>query len=199
MIDTYTSQNHRDFNSRYSHTYGWLVKKETKTLVYLHEGNEQNLVFTIGDSPYYTAKIDSGVLFEFIPIKRGWFNTKNNSVILERVPNRQWKRGICEGNTQALQFGKYGLSNINLDYFLLSEIFVNTTLITNTFVLNRIKNKLPVVLNNFFALDTNNSLYFYSLPIGKIENSTITLSNTMCEQELKDCIRDLNLNWSVKS
>lgn len=198
MQDTYTSSNHRDFNARYSHTYGWLVKNNTKLLVYLLEGDNDYLSFRTDTTHVYRANINAGTIFEFIPIKQGWFNSSDNQVVfLQRIPARQWKRGICSENTRASILASYPHST-DLDYKLLYSLLVNPINITKDFIVNNVNNGLPVALSNYFAISNKQEVYFYHQNIGVFSKNTIVLNDNLVLQELSDCVNRLNLNWTIK-
>jgi hypothetical protein len=199
MRDTYTSENHRDFNARYAYTFGWLVQGDKQSLVHLQEGDEECFKFTKGTTQTYTAYIDGGAIFEFIPIKMGWFNANDGHIIfLERHPARQWKRGICTENTWAYIHTPWGIVAERVSYQLLESIFVNPIKVDKELILNKVNASLPVALSQHFAV-ANRAVYLYKTIIATIDNNVITMRNDIVKQELSDCIRRLGLDWSIKS
>lgn len=197
MRDTYTSENHRDFNARYAHTYGWLIQGQRRSLVFMEDGDEERFLFTAGTLQTYTAYIDGGAVFEFIPVKMGWFNSKDGEIVfLERHPARQWKRGICADNTWAYKYTPYGVTAERISYQLLASIFTTPIEVNKDFVVAKVEAKLPVALSQHFAI-ADGDIYFFKTPIGSMKNNIITLSNTTVKQELSDCIRRMGLPWSI--
>lgn len=198
MRDSYTSENHRDFNARYAHTYGWLIQGDKRSLVFMEEGDEERFTFTTGGLQRYTAYIDGGAVFEFIPIKMGWFNASDGRIIfLERHPARQWKRGICGDNTWAYSYASWGgIGAERVTYELLKSIFVDAPVITNLDIIAKTISKQPVALSQHFAL-ANGNVFFYKTSVGAFNNGQIKLTNTIMQQELSDCIRRSGLPWSI--
>ncbi len=198
MRDTYTSKNHRDFNARYAGTYGWLVQGGNHSLVYMIEGNEEFFTFNMGTSQTYKAYINGGAVFEFIPIKMGWFNTNDGEVVfLERHPARQWKRGICESNTWVFTMSTDGLYNSQLNYKRLASIYINPINVTKDFIVARRNVNAPVALSEHFSVSSVGEVYFYKAPVGIFNRDKIDLHVDAVKQELSDCIRRLELPWSV--
>ncbi len=198
MRDTYTSENHRDFNARYAGTYGWLVQGGNRSLVHMIEGNDEFFTFNMGTSQTYKAYIDGGAVFEFIPIKMGWFNTNDGEVcFLERHPARQWKRGICESNTWVIAMRTYGLHGSQLNYKKLASIYLNPINTTKDYILARRNANTPVALSQHFSVSAVGEVYFYKTPVGVCNKDQIDLHVDAVKQELSDCIRRLELPWSV--
>ena len=196
MRDTYTSENHRDFNARYSHTYGWLIQGDRRNLVYMLEGDEERFTFTTGAAQTYTAYINGGAVFEFIPIKMGWFNASDGRIIfLERHPARQWKRGICGDNTWAYTYTSDwgGIGAERITYDLLKSIFVTPFTID---VVSKVTANQPVAISQHFAI-ANGRVFFYKTQVGVYNQGQIKLTNTIMQQELSDCIRRKGLPWSI--
>lgn len=197
MRDTYTSENHRDFNARYANTFGWLIQGSRQNLVQMLDGDAERFLFTMGTAQTYTAYIDGGAVFEFIPVKMGWFNTKDgNIVFLERHPARQWKRGICQDNTWAYKWESYGVVAERITYQLLESIFVSPITTTKEYILEKIEARKPVAISQHFAI-ANGYVYFFKNTIGTMKDNTIKLNNSNIKQELSDCIRRLGLEWSI--
>lgn len=207
MIDTPTSNNHRDFNARYSGTFGFLhTDQGSKILVRVGTVNQQKVHFTDIKGQDYFALLDKNVMFEFIPVNRGYYNTRSGTVLLMRVPARQWHRGICTSNTKCLVETYTGnLGNINgTDHFfsVLHDVFVEPLQDTK-FCFDRWKEgaRHGVALSKFFYLDTKRNLQFLNSRVGIYDRETnkLILTNTLVEQEVKDVVRRLNLDIEVQN
>jgi hypothetical protein len=195
MLDTYTTNNHTDFNARYSNTYGWMLPDGVggrKVFVYLKEVDGLYLYFTTGSSMVYNAKIDQGVMFNFIPVDRGWFTTQGGSVLfLQRVPERQWKRGISPNNTRITNIE--GMFSEKLSYTLLEAIFSNEGTIMPY------KKGSPFRISKHFAISSHQNVYFYNQHIGYLVDDTLEIGKQhLVEQELSDAINRNNLTFKVK-
>lgn len=198
MLDSLTSENHRDFAQRYSGTFGWFLGDNgKKTLVAVGETNSQQVQFAdVKGAPYF-ANADAGVQFEFIPVDRGFFNAKDTTYLLERVPQRQWHRGIHTANTRSYvpAGGMWVQARLNIK--MLSDIFVDGVSLQT-----RLKEFVSgecdtVALSKHFAV-TNGVVYFYSRKIGNYKDKVITLDSDLVKQEVCDVLRRNNIVWEVK-
>lgn len=196
MKATYTRYNARDFIQRYVDTYGWLLRDEgSRKFVHITRAEEGRLYYeTDGTSEYYATQ-DRGQVFEFIPVKKGWFNTSNGeAVLLSRVPARQWKRGISGSNTdiRRLVNGEFLLQRF-VDYKELSSIF------NDDFNKNNYPAKFDIgAISKHFCIDKNNQLWFYDSNVGKLEADTFILDNNIIEQELRDLIKRRGWKFNVQ-
>lgn len=184
MKATYTRYNARDFIQRYVDTYGWLLRDNgTRKFVHIKQAEEGRLYYETDGSADFYALQDRGQIFEFIPVNKGWFNGTDGPVFLNRVPARQWKRGISGSNTEIQKFKNKILINYILNYTELSKVFNDDFNIKNypdTFK--------PGALSKHFCL-VNNNLWFYDTVIGILEGTTFKLFNDIVSQELKDLIK----------
>lgn len=182
MLDTLTRENLRDFDARYSNTFGWLHQEGgVKRLCQLLHVEDEVIYFKFGGRPNFHARVDSGVTFEFIPVDRGWFNTVDHGpLLLQRVPARQWKRGISVNNTQVQN--QY-MEHVAVNYKLLSSVFEGPTVDVGSKIGNE-----AVALSKHFCLTEGGSLYFYSFCIGQCIKNKIALYNSLVKQELQDLI-----------
>ena len=190
MKETLTRHNYRDFNQRYTGTYGWLLNTDgTKRLVYISNVTDRQATFKTNDGFDYHVTIDSDMWFEFIPVNRAWFNsTDGESYLLQRVPNRQWRRGISDANTSIVKLNT--LRSIQPSWELINGIFGPG---------DRYPNKFPKfgALSKHFALHKNGSLFFYLNNIGQVKDGVIKLMNSYVYQELQDLIKRKNFDVTV--
>lgn len=188
MLDTFNSSNHRDFGPRYANTFGWLVdeKSGTKKLIQITEVQTDRVFFKTNTSQVYHANLDSSVVFEFIQVKQGWFNsTDGESYLLSRSPARQWKRGISNSNTTVQRLRDS--CGLDVSYKLLDQLKWEEDGY----------NQAEGAISKHFAICPAGSFYFYSQIIGKVKEKTITLYTRLVHQELTDLIRRKNLSFEV--
>lgn len=191
MRATLTFRNHQDFRARYSGTYGWYIKDNTRKLVQI-TNSDRNFVFFSDDSDFeFNAKVDSGINFEFIPVDKGWFNGVSGQVyFLCRHPARQWKRGIHVDNTLVYQINQMNF-NIGVSYSVLSDIFIDN------FDNWGKKEVPPYAISKQFAIDANRNVWFYNVIVGKVKDDVITLETPLVLQELTDVLKRKNFNYKV--
>ena len=189
MRDTPTTLDREGWRQRYRNSYGFLVNKdETKTLCYINDVTQTEVRFTTPQGGGFFAYHDRGIVFEFLPITRGWFFTTTYGwVLLTRVPARQWNRGICETNTRVDHLDKRGkFTQIPLTLEILEDVFIK-------------KPKAPSGSSNGVVfLITADTVYFYSQKVGSVKEQTITLFSELVRQELSDFIRRQGFTYKVE-
>jgi hypothetical protein len=140
----------------------------------------------------YSSRINSGVEFQFIPVNRGWFSSTSGEVyFLQRVPERQWKRGISQNNTRITNID--GMYSEKIGYNLLASIFNLKETITY-------QAGKPFCISKHFAISQKGIVYFYTTRVGAIKDNIITIGtehNVL--QELNDAINRNKLPFKVKA
>jgi hypothetical protein len=199
MLDTFDSDNRRDFGARYINTYGFLKSDDEKHLVYLEDISDTSVYFRTDDCGIlFHAKIDAGVVFEFIQSRRGFYLTNEGEIFyIERVPARQWKRGIARSNTQLMRFNSGAFEGMKLSLKLLGAVLSAT----EQDLAKRQRDASSKVFSRFFAC-SKDTLYFFTKACGKVDhtNRVITLgpNGEMLMQELSDTIRRNAFEYTVR-
>ncbi len=189
MRDTLTTNNFRDFRQRYEGTIGFFHNDLRKILVRMTSVSDRKASFEDSKGNEFFAYTDSGVEFEFIPVDKGFYNTFAGAVLLQRVPERQWHRGISPTNTQAAFLYKDTFLPKAVDIDLISDIFEDAVSIDKAMG-DFLSGKLPsLALSKHFAV-TNNNFYFYNKVVGTVSKTReIKLSSNAIEQEVQDLLR----------
>lgn len=124
MFEKFMSVNARDFSQRYQGTYGFFKREDKKTLVRLVNVNVDRgqVEFIDAKSIPYQLNQNSteDVGFEFLPPKSSWHNTSMGALLVRRIPQRQYSRGICDANTSIQQIG---MRAVPVEFKTLSAIF----------------------------------------------------------------------------
>ena len=193
MKEEVVSHSYRDFQQRYLGTFGWCEKPDgTSILVQVSKVTAEKVGFVDEKGGEYWALSDVGNVFSFLPVQRGLYYYDGSIIYLQRVPARQYKRGICLENTSVNDLTENFRRDVSHD--LLQKVFGEQENPT----LEKFK-ELPtrdVLLNNMFAI-IRNIVYLYDNAIGTYNVGRITLSNKLFKQELDDVIRDTRLNLFV--
>lgn len=194
MIDSLTSDNRRDFRQRYQGTFGWFLKANKIPLfVYVKTVTDSAVYFTDLSGHEWHANVDSDLKFEFIPVNHGFFNGALDVYYLERVPARQWQRGISAANTR-IWSGTRGWVGVEMK--TLAEIFVNPLSLNEALDLYLKGDRACVALSKHFAL-LKNQLCFYLRKIGVRDDHRIALTSSLVRQEFMDTIRRNSLPFQV--
>lgn len=188
MLDTLTQFNHRDFSARYLGTYGWLIndhpKNTDKRLVYISEVTSERANFTDINGGKYHAYAGKEVMFEFLPVDRGWFYGESGAMyMLKRLPARQWHRGICDSNTSVSLVSNLRMKAVNIGLPVLTDIFSDKKP-----PYQYVKGQ-SCILSKHFAL-IGATLYFLDKMVGYLNGTSITLDapGMLVKQELLDII-----------
>lgn len=192
MKESLTTDNAADFRQRYNGTIGWLTDDHgEKVLVHVTNVDTERVKFLDVSGTAYYANANKGVEFEFLPVKRAWYNTDESPVYLERVPARQFRRGIHRENT--LCYRMYdGLTPANIDIKVIHEINQPTSRV--------LKQGSAFALSSVFAVDALSRLYCFTGQIGVVDfaKKQITLSSDLFMQEVRDCVQRNKYDFAVK-
>lgn len=193
MKDTLTSFNQGDFHQRYAGTIGWLLRDDKRKLVYVSDVTREYVYFEDITGFRFNLKADSGIYFEFIPVDRGWFNAKSGKVyMLERHPARQWRRGVCPGNTYIYQLTTKLNARMGITLSHMSDIFED-----NDPTIPKNWSKYPLAISKHFAIGGDKTLYFYNRVIGKVDDTKLVLESDLFYQEVSDQVRRKELPFKV--
>lgn len=190
MLDSLTVNNFRDFSQRYQNTYGWYVDNQTnrKTFVHVVRVEPEAVHFQTDDKQTWIAYADRGVLFEFVPVKRGVYLTLDDAFYLERRPARQWNRGISPNNTNIYKYftGEWraapGLFTTYATIFNKqitpeASLHAHFTHGISRFLLNQ----------HFICLD--GILWFNMQKVGEYKEGVIRVTQDLVKQEIQDAVK----------
>lgn len=191
MLDTLKSNSWEDFRQRYNHTYCWLIRGPERQFVYIQAIDSERVKFTIGNGVVFTANADAGAVFEFIPVDRGWYNTVDGSILhMTRVPERQFRRGISEGNTL---LADESLFPVDLTYKRLHSVFSLPKQWDRKF-----EPGIPNALSKHFAyLPDSGKLMFHNVHIGDFATDGFKVDHNFL-QEVSDVFRRRNIEVAIK-
>lgn len=191
MKDSLTHENWRDFGPRYVDTYAFYQTSPEKkpTLVYITNSDEHSVSFQMTKGGFeYNAKRDSGTFFEFIQVDKQWvLGRSGKPYLMQRVPARQWRRGISRNNTSILSYNpKMGLDMEGVNFSTLGDIYCNEA--------KKEVCEFADVLSKHFLAVYDGPLLFYREPVGKVitkdTRRIIQLpSDSMVTQEVVDVLR----------
>lgn len=195
MKDTLTSLNHRDFNQRYSGTYGHLLQPgKSPLLVQMTNADSSQANFIDETKSNYLCRVDSGIIFEFLPLNRRVVPTPEDGVLfITRKPARMWKRGVCPDNTyiSELKSGKQQ----KIDFKILTVAYGNANYKESVSMFNR-SMRTTCCLDDKFSL-VSGKVYIYNHEIGKYNNGEITINDSLFKQELMDTIARNGYSFKV--
>ncbi len=188
MLEKFTSANAADFRQRYAQTYGWL-HSSTKRFVYVSDVERTVTHFEDVNGTPFNVKLDSALTFEFIPVTNGYYYGKDNKIYyLQRVPARQWRRGICDANTNILDINGF---NIAMNIKVLDNIF-GVDEQPYTFIADA-----ACALSRHFAITDDHEVKFRNRVIGKRDKNKLIV-DPIFYQEIVDTNRRLGFKFTVE-
>ena len=211
MFEKFISADAPDFRQRYQGTYGYFTHKGKRTLCRLDkistEGSRSFVEFSDRDGLKYLLHPDSeddSTGFEFLPPKSSYFNTKEGiPLLVNRVPARQYLRGICDRNTAI-----YNMRNKMqpVDFSTLVKLFEESVSIKDALAvaMKSEDGAAGVALNQAFALCIGTSIVkCFNQQIGVFDHKeglfTVALdSPELWGQEITDAFRRAKLNMIFK-
>ena len=189
MKATFNSHDTRDFIQRYVGTYGYFELEGKPDLpVWIETVDGNTLYFSDFDGNKYHTYADQNVSFKFQQVRRSYYIGKSGNIyLLERVPARQYQRGVSRSNTRCYRYGNGNWNPIRVDHTSMADIMFGGT-----------QCKHGIKLSETFAL-LDNVLWLYTSAIGVSDGATIQIMNgwTKFRQEVSDAIRDSKLNYKV--
>jgi hypothetical protein len=199
MLDSPTSFNVEDFRQRYRNTYGFLQRPgKPNLMVFIKETGAQVTFLDVSGNEFY-ANLNQGVTFEFLPIIRGWHNTRLGPRYFMRIPERQYHRGISRGNTAVYRLtgGDEQFASQSLELALLEDVFV---LKPASSIVDYQAGKTNHFIPNKYFLLTDKTLFMYDRKIGTVQQRRkILLEDSVFKQEVSDFVRRQSLPLEVVS
>jgi hypothetical protein len=126
MFEKFMSENAADFRQRYEGTYGFYRGEDGKKLLAKLVSIRDTVSFLDSRGMAYSLRPNEtdNIGFEFLPPKSGYHNTPKGTLLVTRVPARQFQRGISGKNVTITLLSEVGLSAVRVDFPMLEAIFL---------------------------------------------------------------------------
>jgi len=126
MFEKFLSASSGDFRQRYEGTYGYYKDdKGNRLLAWLTAITDRTCMFTDARGLEYKLNVDTqkDIGFEFLPPKAGYFNTDRGAMLVQRIAQRQFQRGVSGKNISInlLEHGR--LIGQRVDFPLIERIY----------------------------------------------------------------------------
>jgi hypothetical protein len=170
VFEKFLSINEADFRQRYEGTYGFYRNEDgKKMLVQLSRINrgECHFVDIRGVDYYIKADSEKNVGFEFIPPRSSYYNTDTAyALLVKRVAERQFHRGIYNRNTSITSLGKSGFfAALPINFETLEKVYLKAFSYRDAF--QKWNDKVSVAISPQFALCIPTSgVYIWEKKIG---------------------------------
>lgn len=201
MIEVVTRERAPEMAQRYQGTYGFLKTPAGKKIlvdILNVDGRYTEVKDTKGNN--YTLASDTGCELEFTQVPSQWFQPdKQHIAYVTRRPERQYKRGICAGNTAIYtpRLGRQTLFVVDTTQERIDALFNPSEDNARAF-----RSVIPShcgLWGKFFAWADGN-VFVKDMYIGTVdhEDKSIKLENSLFAQELRDALNRTNCSYSVK-
>lgn len=160
----------------------------TETEIHGKDEDDNTFILYLDEDAPYTL--------DYILPSRAVFNYKSTAYMLQRVPARQYQRGLSAGNTRVIEIPSGARRDFN---FQMLKAFVNKqnypTL--KDAIFGKAKEKVLAVSSRMSFGRESRVLYVDCTPVGEFNRETNTFRiNTMFNPELKELIA--KNPWSVE-
>lgn len=187
MKDTFNDFNIQDFSKNYLECFGEYSVNGVPRVVFISSVEGGKVNFNDGGGFDFHVLRNSGIFFDFIPLAKGFYNTQNHVYYVERLCERQYKKGICSSNTQL---------------FLLKDLFTSTDITCGNlsaikYGVSQKKNGGAYAISRHFAVSSTGDVYCFKQSIGVANDNKIVLFDDTFKQELEDQIKRNNLEITV--
>lgn len=199
MLEEFTLNNARDFKQRYQGSYGVFLAESGKVLVKIKAVSDTRVDFVGKGGEEYFVRPSSGYNFEFLPGNKKVFEhpNQNDLLVVSRIPDRQWHRGIHQDNTRFVSLT--GMNHYPIDFTLLEAMNAPPS----KTLTDRVKQYLSgesnyAQINNMFSF-VGRDVYIYDSRIGRINPAEckIVLASHLLRSELKDALQDSKIDFKV--
>lgn len=202
MIEVVTRARAPEMAQRYQGTYGFLkTGSGKKILVTINDVDTSSVEVMDVKSNKYTLASDTGCELEFTQVPSQWFQPDPDHIAyVNRRPDRQYKRGICPGNTNVFipaSCGKY-LVGADTTAARINALF-NPTDPEALRAFSRYSRMKCGLWSKFFAY-AQDTVYCKDLVIGTVDHElkVIMLNDNVFAQEMRDALVRSNSDYTVK-
>lgn len=180
----------RDFKRRWEHTYVWVVPPNTteESLFYVDrivEDPDRVATMTLSSPEFGKIVLNYGTAhtlkFKYPPV--GVFQHGQRAMIFRRTPSRQYKHGICPGNSEfyepTVEVLRAARRNNELPFDLVQNAFQNvTSKYKEALLMLKSGRYRSVALKDNFSLclgmgkENNYILFYWDTPVALMDKAT---------------------------
>jgi hypothetical protein len=189
-----------DINKYYRHTY---VKfKETgDTLYYIRDVNHRLIRGTDQEGTEFELYLSDDHPYEvdYVLPNKSFFQLAKSACLLQRIPAKQYRRGLCNENTRITRIGKTGnLVSMDLSFDVLKAFVGKQTFPSLSTVLIQRAKPISVALSSRFAYVPENGMLFADLtPVAQInkKEKTIVMLHNIFRPEIVELTKNTDLEF----
>ena len=206
-----------EFKKRYEHTYMYVTMEGNRELCHIDKVAHHYARVTTKSGLTFDVTLKTEVTFDVLWPEKGLFNYKGCMAWVSRIPDRQWKRAVCDRNVQMLfpvqlqLYPNQGIDkNIPINITTLEEAFkpaVKTTIMSATKNLSKRWSSQALTRNWGLSLSSTSTIkglfLWYNLRlcgIVDVKEKTISVTFPALWQEISDFNRDYEDNqWTLQT
>lgn len=187
-----------DINKYYRHTF---VKfKETgDTLYYIRDVGHRLIRGTDQDGTEFELYLSDDHPYEvdYVLPNKSFFQLANSACLLQRIPAKQYRRGLCGENTRLTRIGKTGnLVGLDLSFDALKAFVAKQTFPSLSSVLMKKCKAVSLALSPRFAYVPVNGAIFADLHAVAIVNKkdkTINMLHSIFKPEIEELAKNTDM------
>lgn len=189
-----------DINKYYRHTY---VKfKETgDTLYYIRDINHRVIRGTDQEGTEFELYLSDEHPYEvdYVLPNKSFFQMAKSACLLQRIPAKQYRRGLCSENTRITRIGKTGnLVSMDLSFDVLKAFVAKQTFPSLSTVLMQKSKPVSVALSSRFAYVPETGVIFADItPVASIDKKekTVVMLYNIFRPEIEELIQNTELKF----
>ena len=194
----FTSDNYEDIHRYYRCTYV-KFKEMGERLFYIRDVGHSLVRGTDEDGTEFELYLnhDNPYEVDYVLPHKSYFQYAKRACMLQRIPAKQYRRGLCAENTRLTALGKAGgLVNVDIGFDVL-KAFVSKQAFPSIKTILTMKNKpLSVALSPRFAFVTEPGLIVADqLTVATVDKKQqqVTIHQKIFRPEIMNLIKDLNM------
>jgi len=189
-----------DINKYYRHTF---VKfKETgDTLYYIRDVNHRMIRGTDQDGTEFELYLSEDHPYEvdYVLPNKSFFQLAKSACLLQRIPAKQYRRGLCAENTRITRIGTTGnLVSMDLSFDVLKAFVGKQTFPSLSVVLTKKMKSASIALSSRFAYVPSNGIIFADLmPVAQVDKKErkITMLYNIFKPEIVELAKNTELEF----
>jgi hypothetical protein len=201
MIEQITAGNAHEMDRRYRDTYGFFKTSSGKRiLVNVRAVDTRFTIVRDFKGNDYQLNSDTGCELEFTHVPSQWFQPNPKTLVYVcRIAERQFKRGICQANTQLRSPQKNGKSLFTIDVTpeRIAQLYYKDEDL-NAFAKSVYEINCGL-WSKYFAW-AEETVYLRDIVIGKVDHKTkeiILDDHDLFQQEMRDALVRCNSEYKV--
>lgn len=181
------TDNWEDCRKYYEHTFT-KFKETGDTIFYIQKVTPESILATDINDNEVGIYLESGYNLDFVLPRKTVYQYGVNAVIIQRIPAKQWKKGMCSGNTQTLTLSIDWMT-INFDIKIIEGFVNKPSYISSKDAVPRLIDGTltSAALSPRFSMNYNGAIFLDTVVVGTMSfDQGIVKAKKIVEKEIKE-------------